>query len=133
MFCLSLFQDKKIRKSFEGKKMKDKTFLKITKMICISTLICLVIIGIVVISLSNNPILIQFGIDEESLTKMDEISLNLENYNNDLEVTQACEYGCVIGNGAEYNDSAYDYPKEVNDKIMPCIFRCNDEFYFKEE
>ena len=50
-----------------------------------------------------------------------------------LKITQACEDGCVMSQGLDYNDNPINISKEINDKIFLCIGKCNNKYFFGGE
>ena len=46
-----------------------------------------------------------------------------------LKITHACEDGCVMGHGLNYDDSPLNQSNEINDKIFRCIIMCNNKYY----
>lgn len=54
---------------------------------------------------------------------------SIEDYK--LKLTEACEEGCVMSRGLKINDSIMDYPIEVSEKVISCIFKCNDKYYYE--
>lgn len=48
--------------------------------------------------------------------------------NNKLQLTEACEQGCVWSQGYEYTDNFVNHTN--SDETIQCIFKCNDVFYY---
>ena len=82
------------------------------------------IIGLVILSLI-------IGVSMSFVFKNFEEIINKENKRAILlEITQACEDGCVMSQGLNYEDLFLDTSDEINNKIALCIFKCNDRYYY---
>ncbi len=55
------------------------------------------------------------------------------NKNLRLNLTTACERGCMFAHDVEPNASIMDYPEETSGKVIVCIGECNGKYYWGED
>ncbi len=49
-----------------------------------------------------------------------------------LEITRACQDGCTMAYGYNLNTNLIDVDYNISNKIVRCIFECNEKYYYKE-
>lgn len=52
--------------------------------------------------------------------------------NQKLIITQACEDGCVMSQGLNYDQEELSNDSIINSIIFTCIFKCNDKYFYSD-